>query len=81
MARSAARPIDDDLVALVAELRGRVAALEAENARLRADLARLRGEDGAAAAGETPLFSPPAPTLGYLLRSDVLYVYVFLFGV
>jgi hypothetical protein len=61
MARGAAQPTDDDLLALVGELRARVAALEAENARLRARLAALEGEDGPPAGGGAAPGEPGAP--------------------
>ena len=62
MARRPPRPTDEELAALVVELRDRVAALEAENARLRADLARLRGEDGEPPVGGTAAAASAAPT-------------------
>lgn len=65
MAGSAAQRTDDGLLALVRELRDRVAALETENARLRAEVAALRGDDllatgaGAGAAGAPSRKRPP----------------------
>jgi transposase len=58
MPRRPPRPTYEDLPALVAELRDRVAALEAENARLRAEVARLRGEDGPPAASAAATAAP-----------------------
>lgn len=63
MPRRPPRPTYEELAALVAELRERVAALEAENARLRAEVAALRGEDAPSSAGGggTEAAPPPAP--------------------
>ena len=61
---SAAQASDDGLLALVGELRARIAALEAENARLRAEVAALRGEeprptDDRGTPGAAPRTRPP----------------------
>jgi transposase len=60
MADSAGHPTVEGLLALVDELRARLAAVEAENARLRAEVAALRGDDAPpggipAASGEPPV--------------------------
>jgi transposase len=62
MAGSAAQPSGEELLALVGELRERVAVLEAENARLRAEVAALRGEDPPPGGNRAAPGEPTAPS-------------------
>jgi hypothetical protein len=68
----AAQPTIEGLLALVGELRERVAALEAENGRLRAEVAALRGDDGPRAGGVAPGAAPPRKRPPRWARANVV---------